>query len=415
MTVRRDGRRVEVDASRGRGGRPPASSRSGDRIPADATAAYASGLLVDTSLLTGESAPSTHRARRRPCLRRHVRGRGRGGGRSSPATGGSTRLADIARLTTLSHEARHPADPRAAPRGADHRGDRGRRRRHVLRAVAMLLGNPPSATGSCSPSASPWPSSRRRCCRRSRCRLAWGAEQMAKRQVLVREPRRGRDARFDDVHLHRQDRHPDPQPDDRRRGVDAGRAMALTDGPGYDPTAPVVLSDPEARGADRAPGLAAIRCSTGYAFRTTAACWRAHGDPMEAALDVFARRLGVDTDAGSGRLVVDARFPFDPRRRRMSAGGRRRGHRQGRARLPSCRSASSGDDGRRRPRGVHQQGPAGARRRQPARRRRRAGVRGARPRPTSSSYGLLAIGGPAATGRAATPSSLPPRRRSRWR
>ena len=46
--------------------------------------------------------------------------------------------------------------------------------------------------------------------------------------------------------------------------------------------------------------------------------WVPHGDPMEAALDVFARRVGVDTDELRRSDLDDARFPFDPRRRRMS-------------------------------------------------------------------------------------------------
>ena len=46
--------------------------------------------------------------------------------------------------------------------------------------------------------------------------------------------------------------------------------------------------------------------------------WQAHGDPMEAALDAFARRLGIDTDGDRSRHPVALRFPFDPRLRRMS-------------------------------------------------------------------------------------------------
>jgi magnesium-transporting ATPase (P-type) len=39
---------------------------------------------------------------------------------------------------------------------------------------------------------------------------------------------------------------------------------------------------------------------------------------MEAALDVLARRVGVDLDADERAAPQRARFPFDPRRRRMS-------------------------------------------------------------------------------------------------
>ena len=30
--------------------------------------------------------------------------------------------------------------------------------------------------------------------------------------------------------------------------------------------------------------------------------WRPHGDPMEAAIDVFARRLGLDAEVDASRL-----------------------------------------------------------------------------------------------------------------
>jgi magnesium-transporting ATPase (P-type) len=39
---------------------------------------------------------------------------------------------------------------------------------------------------------------------------------------------------------------------------------------------------------------------------------------MEAALDVLARRVGIDRDRDVREAPEWARFPFDPRRRRMS-------------------------------------------------------------------------------------------------
>ena len=45
--------------------------------------------------------------------------------------------------------------------------------------------------------------------------------------------------------------------------------------------------------------------------------WHARGDPMEAAIDALARRLGADESADLALTEV-ARFPFDSRRRRMS-------------------------------------------------------------------------------------------------
>ena len=145
--------------------------------------------------------------------------------------------------------------------------------------------------------------------------LAWGAEQMAKRNVLVRH--------LDAVEtlgsttfvctdktgtLTR----------NQMTVVEAWTAdgMAIAAEPGYDPDGEVVVED-GARAVVVRLALAAMRCSTGFVSRIDGT-WRPHGDPMEAAIDVFARRLGVDTDAERGGGVDAARFPFDPRRRRMS-------------------------------------------------------------------------------------------------
>jgi magnesium-transporting ATPase (P-type) len=63
--------------------------------------------------------------------------------------------------------------------------------------------------------------------------------------------------------------------------------------------------------------LAAMRCSTGYTH-LVAGQWRAHGDPTEAAIDAFARRLGIDTETDRLEHRAQRRFPFDPRTRRMA-------------------------------------------------------------------------------------------------
>ena len=46
--------------------------------------------------------------------------------------------------------------------------------------------------------------------------------------------------------------------------------------------------------------------------------WSAQGNPLEVALDVLARRLGLDTEAEEAAWPIRRRFPFDPRRRRAS-------------------------------------------------------------------------------------------------
>jgi magnesium-transporting ATPase (P-type) len=46
--------------------------------------------------------------------------------------------------------------------------------------------------------------------------------------------------------------------------------------------------------------------------------WVAQGSPLEVALDVCAHRLGIDVRAEEAAVPASRRFPFDPRRRRVS-------------------------------------------------------------------------------------------------
>lgn len=105
VTVRRDGRRRQVDAADVVAGDVLVLD-SGDRIPADAEALAASGLLVDTSLLTGESEPAVIESGGQVFAGTFVvEGEGEA---VVTATAGSTRLAGIASLTTA---ATAPASP----------------------------------------------------------------------------------------------------------------------------------------------------------------------------------------------------------------------------------------------------------------------------------------------------------------
>ena len=53
--------------------------------------------------------------------------------------------------------------------------------------------------------------------------------------------------------------------------------------------------------------------------------WIAQGNPLEVALRVFAQRLGLDVSTDTpGRFAATRRFPFDPRRRRTSVVAGRR-------------------------------------------------------------------------------------------
>jgi calcium-translocating P-type ATPase len=84
-------------------------------------------------------------------------------------------------------------------------------------------------------------------------------------------------------------------------------------GLGYEPTG--TLRGPVAPVRDLA--VSALLCSRGRA-RPQADEWVASGDPMEVALHVLAMRAALDTAAVERDNPIEARYPFDPRRRRAS-------------------------------------------------------------------------------------------------
>jgi calcium-translocating P-type ATPase len=96
----------------------------------------------------------------------------------------------------------------------------------------------------------------------------------------------------------------------------AGRATIT--GVGYAPLAEVAVEPAAARPALTRLALAGARCSQGRIARVGGA-WVAQGDPMEAALDALARRMGIDVAADEAVRPELGRVPFDPRRRRMSS------------------------------------------------------------------------------------------------
>jgi magnesium-transporting ATPase (P-type) len=311
VTVRRDGRPVRVDAGEVVVG-DVLALESGDRVPADAAVTGARSLLVDTSMLTGESVP-TAVERESEIFAGTFVVEGEADA-TVTATGERTRLAAIARMTVdtvkpttpLAHELHRVV--RAIAGIAVGVGG-------VFFTLALLLGNPATegfvfaigVTVALVPEA---------LLPTVTLSLAWGAEQMAKRQVLVR-------------HLEAVETLgsttficTDKTGTLTRNQMTVVEAwapsgMALIRQPGYDPAAPVVLSVRDAEGELTRLALAGVRCSVGYAFQAEGS-WQAHGDPMEAAIDVFARRLGIDTDRDRAHHPVADRFPFDPRRRRMS-------------------------------------------------------------------------------------------------
>ncbi|MBN2624749.1 MAG: cation-transporting P-type ATPase [Acidimicrobiales bacterium] len=311
ITVRRDGRRIEIDVADVVPGDLLVLAQ-GDRVPADATVIEAHGLLVDTSLLTGESAAATA-GRGEVVLAGMFVVEGEGEA-TVDATGAQTRLAGIARLTTLTTK---PVTPLA------------RELHRVVRMIAvlavtvgcaffglaLLLGTSAidgfvfaiGVTVALVPEA---------LLPTVTLSLAWGAEQMAKRQVLVRDLEAVETLGSTTFIC------------TDKTGTLTRNQMAVVDawtpaggarieGSGYEPRGEVEPVDPGTGVALARLALAGVQCSSGYAYPSGGG-WLAHGDPMEAAIDVLARRLGIDTDTERATRVATTRFPFDSRRRRMS-------------------------------------------------------------------------------------------------
>lgn len=310
VLVVRDGRRQRIEAAGVVVG-DHVVLRPGDRVPGDGILTRTLGLEIDTSMLTGESVPDRPDDGSRAWAGTFVvAGEGE---MDVEGSGRSTRLAEIAALATA---ARQPITPLT------------RELRRVVRliailsvsigavffAVTLLLGGQPSqgivfaigVTVALVPEA---------LLPTVTLTLAWGAEQMAKRNVLVRNLNAVETLGSTTIIC------------TDKTGTLTRNEMTVmaawtpctevrVERAGYEPDADVLLTVPECREAVENLAAAAVRCSDGYAHRVDGV-WRPHGDPMEAALDVFARRLGLDTD-GLRAQGTRAHFPFDPRRRMMS-------------------------------------------------------------------------------------------------
>jgi magnesium-transporting ATPase (P-type) len=311
VTVRRDGRREIIDAAD-----VVVDDilllESGDRVPADARLLIGNRLLMDTSMLTGESVATTVEDGETLFAGTFlVEGEARG---VTIATGARTRVAEIARLTTATpkpvtpltrglHEVVRVIAAIAVGTGV------------LFLAISLLIGRPLTdgfvfaigVTVALVPEA---------LLPTVTLSLAWGAEQMARHRILVRNleavetlgsttfictDKTGTLTRNEMTAV--------------EVWTPAGRLRV--DAPGYTPDAPVWAESAEARISGLTLALAGTRCSTGYAVLADGV-WRARGDPTEVAIDVLARRLGADTDADRLAHRGLTRFPFDPRTRRMA-------------------------------------------------------------------------------------------------
>ena len=311
VTVRRDGVRQEIDASELVRG-DLVLLDAGDRISADLSVLVARGLKADTSAMTGESRPvqigiddTLHAG----CF--VVEGEGEA---VVMATGSSTRLAGIASLTSAGRRPRSPLT---------------RELRRVVQTIAviavgvgasffvlsLLLGSPASdglvfaigVTVALVPEG---------LLPTVTLSLALGGERLARRQALVR--RLESVETLGSVTFICTDK-TGTLTTNQMTAVDvwtpAGSA-AIT-GPGYGPDADIAVSA-RARPVLGRAALAAARCSTGAVVEEEDGRWAPRGDTMEAALVALAHRVGVDVDGDRRRRPDGERFPFDPRRRRMS-------------------------------------------------------------------------------------------------
>jgi calcium-translocating P-type ATPase len=304
--VVRDGDAVEIDAAELVVGDLVVLS-AGDRVSADLRVMRAHALRMDTSLLTGESVPLEVEAGGRLYAGTFVvEGEGRA---IVEATGTGTRLAAISQLTQAG---RRPKSPLA------HELDR------VVRTVAMIavgvgiaffgialgVGSPASdgflfaigVTVALVPEG---------LLPTVTLSLAMGAQRMAARHALIR--------RLESVETLGSTTFICSD----KTGTLTRNEMVVVDvwtpagtariaGTGYEPTATIEADDDVLLSLRSLAGVARL-CSTGRAVQREGR-WTAFGDPMEAAIDALARRLDVDV---AGEPVVP-RFPFDPRRRRMS-------------------------------------------------------------------------------------------------
>jgi calcium-translocating P-type ATPase len=280
--------------------------RDGDRISADMRVVDADVLSVDTSLLTGESVPVGVAMGEGLLAGTFVT---TGAGRALvTATGAATRLAQIADLTTSGSRPRTPLAIELD---------------NVVRIVAtvaigvgvgffalsLIVGSSAKdgflfgigVTVALVPEG---------LLPTVTLALAIGAQRMARQNALVR--------RLESVEtlgsttfictdktgtLTRNEM--------SVAAVWTAAGTARSDGHGYEPTATIEV-DGDRASIERA-AAAARWCSTGHVV-LDGDRWRAMGDPMDAAIDVFVSRLGLSPEG-----TVQQRVPFDATRLRTSA------------------------------------------------------------------------------------------------
>ena len=310
VMVRREGKIQSIDALELVPG-DVVVLNAGDRISADMRLTIVHGLSIDTSTLTGESVPTSPETGENIFAGTFaVEGEATG---IVTTTGNSTRLAQIAQMTVVG---RRPPSPLALELD---------RLVRIIALVAVAVGSTflviallvgirlsdgflfaigvtvalvpegllPTVTLS----------------------LAIGAQRMAARGALVR--------RLESVEtlgsttfICTDKTGTLTQNEMSVVEVWTPKGRAAIEGRGYNPTGSV-HAVPELLPLLKELALAAALYSNSRAVLREGR-WVAQGNPLEVALNVFARRLKVDIQAEETASPSARRFPFDPRRRRMS-------------------------------------------------------------------------------------------------
>jgi len=304
--VRRDGERREIDPTELVVG-DVVELQVGDRVSADLAVLESHALRIETAALTGESVPVAVEAGESASAGTFVV-EGEGVGRVE-ATGADTRLAGIATLTQAEERPTSPLR-RELDRVVRTIGTIAVGVGVLFLAVSVVLGTTLSnaflfAVGvtvalvpeGLLPTVT--------------LSLAYGARRMADRNALVRHLESVEtlgSATFICTD---------------KTGTLTRNQMAVVDawtpdgratvsGEGYEPTGSIAADEAALPALERL-ATAARTASNGRIVEEDGE-WIAQGDPTEAALDAFARRLGCTDDAEPPRH----RFPFDSVRKRMS-------------------------------------------------------------------------------------------------
>lgn len=283
----------------------------GDRISADARVIEASGLSVDTSAMTGESVPE-HPSSSDPVFAGCfvVEGQARVG---VTATGAHTRLAGIATLASARRFTQTPLR---------------RELTRVSRVIALvavgvgvsfyciaLLVGMPSSDGflfAVGVTVALVPEGLLPTVTLS---LAMGAQRMAHRHALVRHLEAVQtlgSTTFictDKTGTLTQNRMAVVE-------VWTPHGTATIEGIGYEPSGAIHSDSDDVVSETRRVATAAARCSSGR-IELVDGAWLPRGDPMDAAVDAFARRVGAQA-VGVDEDAIVQEFSFDARRRRTS-------------------------------------------------------------------------------------------------